>query len=194
MTTEIPAFAAGVIVSPVCVLELPQRNDGRLKIPQRMFPDSYLVPDLVLGSIASGVPTSTDDDTSVSLSSISEASASSKVEDGENPQPRRSIFTKYWKNTGQLPIDLKPTVCDSIRSLPLASTSRASSYLVGDEKAQSDPVLVHPKPVSILRKTPSSSRRRSERSNVSFDSKVDVVLFQPPPIPSKEGWSKQFTG
>jgi hypothetical protein len=73
-----------------------------------------------------------------------------------------------------------------------ASASPPSPYLVGDEKARSEPtLLVHSKPVSILKQS-KCGRRRERSSSVSFDAKVDVMFFQPPAVVSDRGWSKFF--
>jgi hypothetical protein len=195
MFAEVSAITAGVLASPVSPLDFPHEvlenaDDGRLNKSLLAFPDKCYVPDLVLGSITSSACT---DDTSVALSSISDESTDSMVGEVEDGNGRkRSIFFQYWKNTGQQPMDLKPA-SDSIRSMPVTSASppSPSPYLVGDEKARSESTLVHPKPVSILRE--SKCCRRSERSSsVSFDSKVDVIFFQPPAVVSQGGWSKFF--
>jgi hypothetical protein len=196
------AITAGVMASPVSPLDFPHEvlenaDDGRRNKSLLAFPD------LVLDSITSSACT---DDSSVALSCISDESIDSMVEEVEDGSGRkRSIFCQYWKNTGQQPMDLKPAsnsirsmqpmdskpASDSIRSMPVTSASPPSPYLVGDEKARSEPTLVHPKPVSILRQS-KSGRRRERSTSVTFGDKVSVLFFQPPAVVIHEGWSKFF--
>jgi hypothetical protein len=93
---------------------------------------------------------------------------------------RRSIFG----NQG-------PRISYSERSLPLR-VPPSTSTLKMTRKARSASALLD-RPPSILRKDCNSRPRRHSSSSVSFDDKIDVVLFQPPlELWSNGDWSKLF--
>lgn len=120
-------------------------------------------------------------------------------------EERRSIFQNYWEKTGQEPMNLKQTssrcCASSIRSMPdillLRSPLLQESPLKMEQKSKSDPSIMPNEtlsPVSILRKRGDGKDSETKRrdSNVSFDAKVNVIVFEKEYWVTK-GWSKFFS-
>eukprot|EP00980_Cylindrotheca_fusiformis_P029716 scaffold23772_cov196-Cylindrotheca_fusiformis.AAC.1 len=205
-------ISAGLLNSPASAMEFPHAHAGEgNKTCHPRMPDKLNAPNLRIGPNNSNA-LSTDDDVSISLSSISEDESNEcSTNDfnnrfGNDSNSRRSIFSEYWNHSGQSPIPLSPrttrttpsqvdSCSDSVRSLP--EIPRPLPYLAGDERARSEPILEfhldRQEPgKSILRKSGGCNQRRERSSSVSFDTKVDVMIFQPPPVERKGNWSKLF--
>ena len=113
-------------------------------------------------------------------------------------EEKRSIFQNYWEKTGQEPLNLKQTssrcCASSIRSMP---DILRSPLLHMEQKSKSDPSIMPNEthsPVSILRKRGDAKDSETKRrdSNVSFDAKVNVIVFEKEYWVTK-GWSKFFS-
>lgn len=145
------------------------------------------------------------DGDSTSLSSISFHDNEEHRQDfqEESPSQKRSIFTPYWKKTGEEPFDLKQlNPCLVTLVLNPRSPTRRSIFGQTSEMSdsiRSEPFLMPPprpiltrkirsastldRPVSILRHTDHEPQRRN---SVSFDENDDDVFFFQPP---QENWA-----
>ena len=212
MFQEVSIISSGYLASPVSVLRFPVTTDIDTKTTgESLLEIPHDLPQL-FGSITSSYSSSTDD--TISLSSISDDDSQSSLLDEEGNKNntgaslqeekcvkgKRSIFVQYWKKTGHKPMELKPS--SSVRSLPAETSShlptrRHTIHVLEEKKAQSTPSLVYHRPVSILRNSRRGKNRRSSSTSVTFDSNVDVIIFQPPSSLNitywfTKGWSSFF--
>jgi len=113
-------------------------------------------------------------------------------------EKKRSIFQQYWEKTGQEPMNLKQSssFCNTSSIRPMHPLLQEYPLNI-EPKSKSDPSLIPLQglsPVSILRKRGNSQNGETKRrdSNVSFDAKVNIIVFEKEYWVTK-GWSKFFS-